>query len=46
MGYYVFISYSHKDSEFILKLADYLRDFRISIWIDNRNLDGGQIWNE
>ncbi len=46
MGYYVFISYSHKDSQYILKLADYLRNFRISIWIDNRNLDGGQIWNE
>ncbi|MDD4651114.1 MAG: tetratricopeptide repeat protein [Methanothrix sp.] len=46
MGYYVFISYSHKDSPFILKLAEYLRNFRISIWIDNRNLDGGQIWNE
>jgi hypothetical protein len=39
----VFISYSHKDSEYAHRLADKLRQYGIDIWIDER-IDYGDQW--
>lgn len=41
----VFISYSRKDTEFIKKLADDLRRWRIRVWFDEQ-LDTGESWRE
>ena len=32
----VFVSYSHKDSEYAQRLADELRRYAIDVWIDDR----------
>ena len=40
---YVFISYSHKDSEYAYRLANAIEDSRISVWIDER-IDYGEQW--
>lgn len=39
----VFISYSHKDSEYAHRLAEELRDQQLDVWIDDR-IDYGDRW--
>jgi hypothetical protein len=40
---HIFISYSHKDTEYAHKLADVLQDKGFAVWIDER-LDYGSQW--
>ena len=40
---HIFISYSHKDTDYSHKLADLLRDKGFEVWIDAR-LDYGSTW--
>ncbi|GIL12113.1 MAG: hypothetical protein BroJett038_08330 [Chloroflexota bacterium] len=40
---HVFISYSHKDSEYAHKLADALKEAGVEVWIDGR-IDYGTAW--
>jgi len=40
---HIFISYSHKDTEYSHKLADLLREEGFEVWIDAR-LDYGSTW--
>ncbi len=39
----IFISYSRKDKEYLLKLIDYLEKEGLSIWVDDR-IDHGDRW--
>ena len=41
----VFISYSHKDKSFVLKLAKRLRKKQISVWLDER-IEAGNSWKK
>lgn len=41
----VFISYSRKDSSFVLKLAERLRETDIALWIDQYNIPIGDYWD-
>lgn len=45
MSYHIFISYSKKDSDFALKLAEDLQEAGFKIWID-RTIGGGDKWRE
>ncbi|MBL8164648.1 MAG: toll/interleukin-1 receptor domain-containing protein [Anaerolineae bacterium] len=45
MGH-VFISYSHKDKEFVDKLVSDLGQAGISAWVDYLNIHAGQDWQE
>ena len=40
----IFISYSRKDSAFVDRLADDLRERRIDTWVDRSSTHGGQDW--
>lgn len=40
----VFISYAHKDEEFIHKLALDLEDRKVPVWVDHGDLHGGMDW--
>ncbi len=42
---HIFISYSKKDSDFALKLAEDLQEAGFKIWID-RSIGGGEDWRE
>lgn len=44
MAQEVFISYSHRDDEFVLRLAADLEDRGASVWIDRGNIQGGEQW--
>ena len=44
MAQEVFISYSHRDDEFVLRLASDLEDRGASVWIDRGNIQGGEQW--
>jgi hypothetical protein len=37
-GPVVFISYSHRDQEFVLALVDQLRQHRVQVWIDTKEM--------
>ncbi|KPA19605.1 Toll-Interleukin receptor domain protein [Candidatus Magnetomorum sp. HK-1] len=41
----VFISYSHKDKDFVLKIARHLRKKQIRVWFDER-IEVGNIWKQ
>jgi anti-anti-sigma factor len=40
-----FFSYSSKDTEFVVNLTNKLRDAGVSLWIDRKDIDGGQHWD-
>jgi hypothetical protein len=40
-----FFSYSRKDTKFILKLAQELRDVGVNLWLDQLDILGGQHWD-
>jgi len=40
----VFISYSHEDNKFAMRLIDDLQDGGHSVWIDKMNIKGGAEW--
>ncbi len=40
----VFISYSRKDSEIALRMADDLEKAGHSVWIDRKGIGGGSVW--
>lgn len=43
----IFISYSTKDSDFVVKLNEYLREFNLSVWQDTTDIKkGARIWEE
>ena len=42
---YIFISYSHKDSEEVLKVIAYLSEQGVRIWYDE-GIDPGTEWDE
>lgn len=41
-----FISYSHYDADFTLRLADDLRAAGINVWLDTRDISTGAVWDE
>jgi tetratricopeptide (TPR) repeat protein len=45
MGEEVFISYSRKDEDFILKLEERLKSFGVRIWRDKRSIPAGEFWD-
>ncbi len=40
----IFLSYSRKDSEHALRLAEQLRAGGIEVWIDQRGITGAEQW--
>ena len=40
----VFVSYSRRDEEFVLRLVDDLEDRQALAWIDRGNIHGGEQW--
>ena len=42
----IFISYSRKDSEQALQLADRLRGEGMSVWIDQQGIEAAKTWSE
>jgi hypothetical protein len=42
----IFISYSHRDTDFVSKFAQDLRSQVGSIWIDSENIVPGQYWDD
>lgn len=42
----VFISYSRRDQEFVLRLVADLEDREAFTWIDRGNIGGGQVWRD
>jgi hypothetical protein len=42
---HVFICYSHKDEDFVLKLAANLKNRGVSIWLDQWDIPSGANWN-
>ena len=46
MGDHVFICYSREDEEFVLKLAENLKDKGVPVWLDQWNIPPGANWNQ
>jgi hypothetical protein len=46
VAHQVFISYSHKDSNFVDQLKQHLKDAGFDVWIDRELLMPGQDWRE
>jgi hypothetical protein len=44
MDGHIFISYSHKDEEFVLRLARHLEERNLSVWIDRGDIHAGAEW--
>ena len=42
----IFISYSRKDSEQALQLAERLQGEGMSVWIDQRGIEAAKTWSE
>jgi hypothetical protein len=40
----IFLSYSTKNRDFVLKLRDALEELQYSTWMDNHHLKGGDEW--
>ena len=45
MGDSVFVSYARLDQDFVLQLAQALKEHGVSIWIDQWNIPAGADWN-
>ena len=45
MADHVFVSYDHDDQDFVLPLADRLRETGVAVWIDQRDLVAGRDWD-
>jgi tetratricopeptide (TPR) repeat protein len=45
MGDHVFICYSRKDEDFVLKLATNLKRQGVPVWLDQWDIDSGANWN-
>lgn len=43
---WLFISYSRRDQEFVLRLATDLQDRGAQVWIDQGDIQGGEQWRE
>ncbi len=43
---HIFISYSRKDSKFVLNLAKDLKKYDFDIWVDQFNIPGGEHWDD
>lgn len=43
---HIFISYSRKDGKFANRLAKHLKTRGFDIWIDDRNIGAGDVWQE
>jgi hypothetical protein len=41
----VIISYSRTDSDFVDRLEPDLKAHNLSVWVDRRKLEGGQVWD-
>ena len=41
-----FVSYSRKDSEFVLDLVEQLRKAGVELWLDQRDIKVGQPWDD
>ena len=42
----VFISYAHKDQDFVLKLAEHLRQRDVNLWLDQFDIPPGKRWDD
>lgn len=42
----VFISYSHKDKDFVQYLAYRLSELKISLWVDEERIFAGEVWRQ
>ncbi len=40
-----FVSYSHDDSTFVLRLAEDMRAAGVHVWIDNKDISSGKHWD-
>ena len=45
MGDHVFICYSRKDEDFVLKLATNLKNQGVPVWLDQWDIPSGANWN-